>query len=105
MSIEVALSALADTVARYRFAYLLTVGELGPPHAVAVTPRVDSGVLEVSGTGRRTRENVQTRPDVTLVWPPTSAETFSLIVDGQAAVRGEALRITPLRAVLHRPAP
>ena len=105
MSIEVELSALADTVARYRFAYLLTVGELGPPHAVAVTPRLDAGLLDIGGIGRRTRENVLARSDVTLVWPPPSAEAFSLIVDGQAAIHGEALRITPLRAVLHRPAP
>lgn len=105
MSIEVELSALADTVARYRFAYLLTVGELGPPHAVAVTPSVDAGVLDVDGVGRRTRENVLARSDVTLVWPPASPEAFSLIVDGQAATQGESLRITPQRAVLHRPAP
>ena len=105
MSIEVQLSVLADTAARYRFAYLLTVGELGPPHAVAVTPHFEAGMLAVSAIGRRTRKNVQTRPDVTLVWPPTSAETFSLIVDGRAVIHGEELRITALRAVLHRPAP
>ena len=105
MSIEVELSTLADAMVRYRFAYLLTVGSEGPPHALAVTPTVDEGVLTVDGIGRRTRDNLLARPSVTLVWPPESVDEYSLIVDGQAATSGESVRITPTRAVLHRPAP
>src|SRR5699024_7368070 len=104
MSIQVELSTLADTVERYRFAYLLTVGE-GPPHALAVTPTVEGAVLTVEGIGRRTRDNLLARPGVTLVWPPESVDEYSLIVDGQATATGESVQITPARAVLHRPAP
>lgn len=105
MSIQVELSDLADTVARYRFAYLLTVGAAGPPHAVAILPKLDNGVFTVAGLGRRTRDNLRTHPAITLVWPPASLDEYSLIVDGKAAMHGETTRITPMRAVLHRPAP
>jgi hypothetical protein len=105
MSIPVDLSKLAEAIARYRFAYLLTSSERGAPHALAVTPVLQGGELVVNKTGRRTRDNAQQRPDVALVWPPLSEADYSLIVDGQAVVAGEGLRITPARAVLHRPAP
>lgn len=105
MSIQIELPALADAVVRYRFAYLLTVGDEGPPHALAVTPTVDGTVLTVDGIGRRTRANLLARPSVTLVWPPGSIDEYSLIVDGQAAVTRESVRVVPTRAVLHRPAP
>jgi hypothetical protein len=105
MSIPVDLSKLAEAMARYRFAYLLTSSERGAPHALAVTPVLQGGELVVNKTGRRTRDNAQQRPDVALVWPPLSEADYSLIVDGQAVVAGEGLRITPARAVLHRPAP
>ena len=106
MSIAVELPKLADTLARYRFAYLMTSSaDGGAPHAVAVSARLQDGVLLVDGAGRRTRGNALQRPAVGLVWPPAVESDYSLIVDGQAAVDGERLRITPTRAVLHRPAP
>lgn len=105
MSIPVELDTLADVMARYRFAYLLTAGAQGAPHAVAVVPALEDGVLVLEGIGRRTRENVRAQPAVSLVWPPQSASEYSLIVDGQAAWDEEMLRIAPARAVLHRPAP
>lgn len=105
MSIPVELPALQQAMARYGFAYLLTGSAQGAPHAVAVTPRLEEGLLVIDGVGRRTRENLLARPAVGLVWPPQSMAEYSLIVDGQAAMEGELLRITPSRAVLHRPAP
>lgn len=104
MSIPVELANLADAIARYRFAYLLTASPSGAPRAVAVTPVLQAGTLVVDGVGRRTRENAEQRSAVGLVWPPQSESDYSLIVDGTAAVNGESLRITPTRAVLHRPA-
>ena len=104
MSIPVDLSKLAEVLGRYRFAYLLTSSERGAPHAVAVTPVLQEGELVVDGTGRRTRDNALQRPELALVWPPQSDSDYSLIVDGRAVVVGERLRITPMRAVLHRPA-
>jgi len=105
MSIPVELSKLAEAMTRYRFAYLLTASEHGAPHALAVTPVLQGGELVVKEAGRRTRDNVQQRPDVALVWPPQSESDYSLIVDGPAVVEGAGLRITPARTVLHRPAP
>jgi hypothetical protein len=105
MSIPVDLSKLAEVMGRYRFAYVLTSGERGAPHAVAVNAVLQGGALVVDEPGRRTRDNALLRPDVALVWPPQAEADYSLIVDGQAAVAGGALRITPLRAVLHRPTP
>jgi hypothetical protein len=105
MSIPVDLSKLAEVMARYRFAYLLTASERGAPHALAVAPVLQGGELVVNETGRRTRDNAQQRPDVALVWPPQAESDYSLIVDGQAVVAGAGLRITPARAVLHRPSP
>jgi hypothetical protein len=103
MSIPVDLSRLAETMQRYRFAYLLTSSERGAPHALAVTPVLQDGQLVVGETGRRTRDNALQRPDVALVWPPQSESDYSLIVDGHAVVADGILRVTPARAVLHRP--
>ncbi|MFT3801020.1 MAG: pyridoxamine 5'-phosphate oxidase family protein [Burkholderiaceae bacterium] len=103
MSIPVELSGLADAMAGYRFAYLMTTSGKGAPHAVAVSVVLDQGLLIVEGIGRRTRENALARPAVGLVWPPESASGYSLIVDGQASVVADQVRIAPTRAVLHRP--
>ncbi|WP_433502570.1 pyridoxamine 5'-phosphate oxidase family protein [Pseudonocardia halophobica] len=105
MSIAVPTDDLAATVARFGFAYLLTIGDDGRPHVAAVSPVVTDGRVAVGDLGRRTRANATARPPVTLVWPPHSAEEHSLIVDGSAALSGDALVVTPTRAVLHRPAP
>lgn len=105
MSIPVELSALADAMACYRFAYLLTSGAKGAPHAVAITPVLRDGRLDLGDLGRRTRENALARPEVGLVWPPQSVDDYSLIVDGVAEVAEHGVRVTPTRAVLHRPAP
>lgn len=105
MSIAVELAELADTIAQYRFAYLLTVSDGGRAHVAAVQPVLADGRLRVSGLGRRTRGNAAERPDVTLVWPPADIDGYSLIVDGSAELAGELMSMAPTRAVLHRPAP
>ena len=105
MSIPVELPSLANVITRYRFAYLMTITAKGAPHAVVVNASMQDGDLVVSGLGRRSRENVLARPTVGLVWPPETEGDYSLFVDGQAVVSGDSLRVTPTRAVLHRPAP
>jgi len=105
MSIPVDLAKLEETLARYRFAYLLTSSESGAPHAVAVTPVLQEGELALGQVGRRTGDNAVQRPEVALVWPPQVQGDYSLIVDGRAAAGEGGLRVTPVRAVLHRPAP
>lgn len=104
MSTPVELSDLAQAIARYRFAYLLTSSAQGAPHAVAVVPALQDGVLVVDHVGRRTRENLLARPAVGLVWLPQSQADILLIVDGQAALDVDSCGITPTRVVLHRPA-
>ncbi len=105
MSIPVELQTLADVIARYRCAYLMTSSDQGPPHAVQVVAGLQGGDLLVRGVGRRTREYASARPAVGLLWPPASEADHTLIVDGRAAVTADVIRITPTRAVLHRPAP
>lgn len=104
MSIPVALPTLGEVLTRYAFVYLLTTSERGAPHAVAAVPRREDGLLVLDEIGRRTRENLTERPEMALVWPPTSMAEYSLIVDGRAALDNERAWIAPSRAVLHRPA-
>lgn len=105
MSIAVALDQLAETLERYRFAYLLTVGDDGRTHIVSAYVTVVAGSLVVTDTGRRTRANIEARPSITLLWPPADAQDHSLIVDGLATCSADAVSVAPTWAVLHRPAP
>ena len=105
MSIPVELQSLASVIERYRFAYLMTSGDKGAPHAVQVAAALRGDELVVDGVGRRTRENALARPAVGMLWPPQAEGDYSLIVDGRAAVDGKSMRIAPTRAVLHRPSP
>jgi hypothetical protein len=105
MSIEVTLQQLAQTLTRYRFAYLVTVGGNARAHVLAVTTTLVNDTLRVTDLGRTTRANVAAHPSVTLVWPPADPSDYSLIVDGVAAMRDDELAVAPTRAVLHRPAP
>ena len=108
MSIPVALERLHAEIRRYGPApYLLTVSGDGRPHAVA-TAVIWVGDALVATVGRRTASNAAERPLVSLLWPPTEAGGYSLIVDGTAALQGAGEKqralITPTRGVLHRPA-
>ncbi|MBK8958883.1 MAG: hypothetical protein IPM80_10720 [Proteobacteria bacterium] len=84
--------------------HLLSSGDDGRPHAVAVTVRVDGNEL-VLRAGKRSLANVSARKLVSVLWGAPSADDYSLIVDGEARVSGNdaELRITITRAVLHRP--
>ena len=104
MSIPVELETLAEVITRYRFAYLMTVTDKGTPHVVQVAAVMQGSELMIDYIGRRTHGNILARPTVGLVWPPLSETDYSLIVDGRAARVGDSVRITPTRAVLHRPA-
>jgi hypothetical protein len=105
MSLKVELGELATSLESYGFAYLVTVGDGGRAHVLAVTPVLADEGLVVGGVGRHSQENATERPDVTLVWPPAEPGGFSLLVDGAATVDGETITVTPRKAVLHRPAP
>lgn len=105
MSVKVDLDQLADALADFTFAYLITVGDDHRAHTVAVQPVLVDGVLDVGAIGKSTRSNAGAHPDVTVVWPPREAGGYTLIVDGQGQpADADGLKVVPSRAVLHRPA-
>jgi hypothetical protein len=108
MSISVALERLHDETRRFgASAFLLTVADDGRPHAVAVEASWVEAEL-VARLGKRSASNIAARPLISLLWPPTEAGGYSLIVDATAVLEeaGEETRarIAPTRGVLHRPA-
>jgi hypothetical protein len=104
MSVKVDLDRLADELANYTFAYLVTVGDDFGAHTVAVEPVLADGVFDVGPVGGGTLRNVSAHSGVTLVWPPSERGGFTLIVDGEGRPAGadDPLRVVPDRAVLHR---
>jgi hypothetical protein len=105
MSIQVQLDELRDVAAQQApFAYLLTVSDDASAHAVAVNVSIGDGIVSCEG-GRTSCANAAARPNVSFLWPPSTVGDYSLIVDGQAAVDGSTVRVSPTRAVRHRPAP
>jgi hypothetical protein len=104
MSVKVDLDQLADALADFTFAYLITVGDDYSAHTVAVQPVLTAGVIDVGSVGNSTRKNVAHHDGVTVVWPPREPGGYTLIVDGQGQPTDTALKVVPSRAVLHRPA-
>jgi len=105
MSIRVELGELREVAAgQAPFAYLLTVSDDASAHAVAITPRINERSITCEA-GNRSCANARARPNVSLLWPPSRPDDYSLIVDGRASVDGSTVQIAPERAVRHRPAP
>ena len=102
MSVKVDLGQLADSLADFTFAYLITVGDDHRAHTVAVAPALVDGILDIGQIGRHTRTNIAQHSDVTLIWPPCEPGGYTLIVDGTGTPIDDALRVAPSRAVLHR---
>ena len=102
MSVKVDLDQLADALADFAFAYLITVGDDYRAHTVAAQPVLRDGVFELGAIGNTTRRNVSEHDGVTLVWPPRAPGGYTLIVDGLGRPTDHALRVEPTRAVLHR---
>jgi hypothetical protein len=105
MSLAVSLEALQPAVEDAGpTAYLVTVSDDGAPHVVSVLVRLEDGELLVGAT-RTSARNVEARARTTLLWASAHGGEYSLIVDGDAVVRGEpepAIAIRPVSAVLHR---
>jgi len=108
VSIPVALDRLRAAIAeRGPGAYLITVTDDARPHVVHVAVAWDGDRLVTAEVGKRTAANAAARPSVSLLYPLRAPGDYSLIVDGTAAVAAEdaqRLSITPVKAVLHRPA-
>lgn len=107
MSIPVPVEKLRSVlIERGGGAYLLTVSDDAAPHAVHVQVQWDGDTLTAE-VGRRTAANAAARTIVSLLYPLRDPADYSVIVDGTAElVAGETprVRITPRRAVMHRPA-
>src|SRR6266849_2374877 len=108
MSVPVPMLRLRAAVEeRGASGYLLRVCDDGSPHAVHAPVRWDGDEIVVD-VGKRSAANAGARPSVSLLFPVRDASDYSLIVDGTAAVAssdgGQSVRVTPTRAVLHRPA-
>jgi hypothetical protein len=104
---KVDVKRLAAALDDYRFAYLVTVNDDYRVHMVTVEPELREDVLEVGSIGGRTRQNLERRSVVTLLWPPSEPDDYSLIVDGRAELAdahddAAQLRVIPTRALLHR---
>jgi hypothetical protein len=107
---KVDFKRLAAALNDYRFAYLVTVDDGYRVHTVTVEPELRDRVMDVGLIRGKTRNNVETRSDVTLLWPPREPGGYSLIVDGRAQVAGATdsddgtvqLAVVPTRALLHR---
>jgi hypothetical protein len=103
MSIPVAIPDLPTAMQRYGgWAFLLTGGDNGRPHAVQVVLAWDGSNLRCPAGGK-TVSNATARPAVALVWPPAEPAGHCLIVDADAAPGDDGeLVLTPTKAVLHR---
>lgn len=107
MSIPVDLEALRDELAAHeRPAYLATAGDEGGPHLVSVFLTWADGAFEAA-CGGTTARNLAQRRAVSVVVPPNEAGGYSLIFDATGEIVDgppRAVRLTPTKAVLHRPA-
>lgn len=97
------MQVLAKTVADYGFAYLITIADGDRIHTSPVQPTLEGDGLFVADPSSRVQANTGQRPKVSLVWPPREPDGYTLIVDGAAQLEGENLKVTPTRAILHRP--
>lgn len=106
MARTVDLVRLAETLRDYRFAYLVTVGDDFRVRTTAITPTFDGSRVDIGPVGSHGRENMSTRNTVTLIWPASEVNEYSLIVDGQAEIPDDPagpVLVTPTKALLHRP--
>jgi hypothetical protein len=111
MSVPVALAGLRDEIAgRGGVAFFISVGSDGRPHTVQQAVRWADPDRLVVHPGHGTVANAAARPLVTLLWPPTEAGGYSLIVDAKVVEVGGSgggdnlVAVQPTKAVLHRPA-
>ena len=106
MSIAVAIEDLAEAIRhQIGWCYLLTVSDSAQARLLAIVPAWDNAGMSLHAVvGQRTADNVNARPNVSMVWPPADAGGYSLIADGIAIVDELTITFTPTSAVLHRSA-
>ena len=72
MSMKVELGELANRLEEFTYAYLVTVGDDGRAHLLAVLPKLAEDAIVIGGIGKHSLANVATHPTATLVWPPAA---------------------------------
>lgn len=110
MSHAVDPTELAPVAKRYGSTpFLLYSSNDGAARVNHVVAQVEDGqpLVRVSGFGRGVIRRVADGAPLSLLWPATDTEEFSLIADGTGEIDAsdESLTITVSAAVLHRPAP
>jgi hypothetical protein len=103
VSIVVDLDRLGSALADRSYGYLLTTSG-DTVKAVTVTASVVDGDVDIPVGSSGSARNLSENPAATLLFPPADAGGYSLIVDGTARATDHGFRLTPARAVLHRPA-
>src|SRR4051794_32252171 len=103
MSIPVDVADVAQKMAEFDIAYLLTSVD-GRIKAVSVRVHDAGGTLGVPAPGNGSVANVRANPMVTLLFPPPAGADLTLLDDGTAVAEGADVRVTPTGAVLHKPA-
>lgn len=103
VSIPVALADLAEEIGRRGPGYLMTSSGDQRPHVMNLRFEVD-GVELRAEVGRTAARNIDTRPEVTLLWAPIDEGGYSLIVNGVGHLEGDDAVVVAQDAVLHRPA-
>jgi hypothetical protein len=106
LSIPVELDKVREQVAACGpYAFLLTVSDDGSPHAVSLVVEWDGDEL-VGAPGQRTLANAERSSAVSLLWPVSGREGFTLFVNGRAEVRADGdtkkVAVKPTSAVLHK---
>ena len=104
MSIPVEIADLKKALADFGAGYLLTTATHGRIKAVTVEPTVIDGALVITEPGGGSSRNIAENAQVTVLFPPLEKHGYTLLVDGTAVLSGEEARVTPVSAVLHRPA-
>lgn len=106
---------LAREIAARPILYALTVDPGSHPHAAQVRAGdltgSDGGTrLGVSLLGRTSLKNIAAGSQISLLWPPVTAEGYTLIVNcrpptdlAPAEQSSEEMTMTVTKAVLHRP--
>jgi len=108
MSMAVAIEGLASVVETYGpTAYAVVSNPDGAPRITHVRPKWVDGDMEF-GLGQTSLALLAAVPALGLVWPATADQPLSLIVDGVPVGKPSSagvVRIRPVAAVRHRPAP
>ena len=110
MSIPVTAKDVHKTIKEYGSStYLISATADNHPHVANLTFAIDKNDL-IFTVGKRGTKNLESCPQVTMLWPPRDLGGYSLIIDGVALKQedldgsGSIWKISFDSGILHRPA-